>query len=773
MSKSIGIDLGTTNSVAALKKIDTEILINAEGEQLTPSVVSMQIKGHLLKSTKILVGRHALDWMIQDPKNTIVSIKRLMGRGFSDAEIKKLLAEERFSYQVKPLSDASGQSLCVVLNKKEYTPEQISANILEKIKKDSEKQLKEKIDHAVVTVPAYFNDKQKTATRRAAALANIKVQRLLPEPTAAAISFGVDNLQPGEAKTIMVFDLGGGTFDLSILTIADGQFIEQGKGGDMWLGGDDIDDLIRQYVYSETEEENELESLSELIDKLDNRDKNRFLGELKQKIEQAKIKLSSSDKAYIDILGLLKDEDGDIVDIDIELHREKFEQLLTPFVERTISLSKKLISDINFELDLIDQVILVGGSSNIPLVVKKIKQLFGADKVLQHSRPMLAIAEGAAILAHRLSDSYECPQCGHEVAQDDTTCPSCQFNLEENLIASGLLDIVHSSSHDYFLELDGGKLYKLAEENTPLPFNAHFSFKLVHQDQRLAHFKFSNAVNEQQESIGDLWLSFDVPHKTFDKDNLPDIQLDFEIDINNLIRVSAVLDGYPDINISKTLSRGGVDEQLFLELENSINKVNNDDSMGKSIYTSLEFLNRSLTIADQINHLLDPDTGSMDKKIYNKIIKAHNIAIDIFDHDEAFIGNQYYISNLMGSFGNLIPDKEKKKIENKIARFEEKVNSGKLKEIQKARDEALDELDNYPILGSLMQLSSAEQIVSQSNDSNKAYYFNNAIDNIIDSLEAGYMEKAEQMLSEVLPEAFNILENRSEKKLHIFKEVQA
>jgi len=773
MSKSIGIDLGTTNSVAALKKMDTEILNNAEGEQLTPSVVSMQIKGRLLKSTKLLVGRHALDWMIQDPKNTIVSIKRLMGRGFSDTEIKKLLAEERFAYQLKPLSDASGQSLCVVLNKQEYTPEQISAKILEKIKKDSEKQLKEKIDYAVVTVPAYFNDKQKAATRRAAALAGIKVQRLLPEPTAAAISFGVDNLQPGEAKTIMVFDLGGGTFDLSILTIADGQFIEQGKGGDMWLGGDDIDDLIRRYVYSETEQENELDNLSELIDTLDSRDKNRFLGELKQKIEQAKIKLSSSDKAHIDILGLLKDEDGDIVDIDIELHREKFEQLLTPFVERTISLSKKLISDINFELDLIDQVILVGGSSNIPLVVKEIKQLFGADKVLQHSRPMLAIAEGAAILAHRLSDSYECPQCGKKVAQDDTTCPSCQFNLEENLIAGGLLDIVHSSSHDYFLELEGGRPYKLAEQNTPLPFNAHFAFKLVHHDQRLAHFKFSNEVNEQQENIGDLWLSFDLPRNEFDKDNLPEIQLDFEIDINNLITVSAALDGYPDITISKTLSRGGVDEQLFLELENSINKVNNDDSSGKTIYTSLEFLKRSLTIAGQINKLLDPDTGKMDKKIYNKIIRAHNIALDIFDHDEGFIGNQYYITNLMGSFGELLPDNDKKKVENKIARFEEKVNSGELKEIQKARDEALSELENYPVLGALMNISSAEHIVSQNNDTNKAHYFDKAIDNIIDSLEEGNMKKTEQLLSEALPKAYNVLDNQSDKKIQIFKDIQA
>jgi len=570
----------------------------------------------------------------------------------------------------------------------------------------------------------------------------------------------------------MVFDLGGGTFDLSILTIADGQFIEQGKGGDMWMGGDDIDDLIRQYVYSETELENELDDLPSLIEKMESRDKNRFLGELKKKIEQAKIKLSSSDKAYIDILGLLKDEDGDIVDIDIELRREKFEQLLSPFVERTLSLSKKLIADIGFEADLIDQVILVGGSSNIPLVIKEIKQFFGEDKVLLHPKPMLAIAEGAAILAHRLSDTYECPQCGHEVAQKDILCSSCQFNLEDNLIETGLLDIVHTSSHDYFLDLEGGNNYKLAEQNTPLPFHAHFSFKLVHHEQRLAHFKFSNEVNDKQESIGDLWLTFELANTTLDKDKLPEIQLDFEVDINNLITVSAVLEGYPDINISKTLSRGGVDEQLFLELENSISKVNADDSSNDSFYTSLEFLKRSLHIAEDINQLLDPNTGNMNKSIYNKITRAHNIALDIFDRDESFIGNQNYISNFMGSFGFLLPDKDKKKVEKKMARFEEKVKTGECKEIQKARDEALDELHNYPVLGSLMDIASAEHTVSKNNDSNKVQYFNNAVQNIIESLAENNQDKTQQLLDEVLPEVYNILDNRSNEKIHIFKEIQ-
>jgi molecular chaperone DnaK len=167
------------------------------------------------------------------------------------------------------------------------------------------------VDYAVVTVPAYFNDKQKNATRIAAALAGFKVQRLLPEPTAAAISFGVDTMAEGEAQTILVFDLGGGTFDVSVLTIADGQFIEQGKGGDMWMGGDDIDALLTRYVHERTEREHEVENLPALIERLPAADKNRFLGEMKRNVEAAKIRLSSHDRAVIEILGLLKDEDGD------------------------------------------------------------------------------------------------------------------------------------------------------------------------------------------------------------------------------------------------------------------------------------------------------------------------------------------------------------------------------------------------------------------------------------------------------------------------------
>lgn len=393
MTKAIGIDLGTTNSVAGIKVLDTRIIPNAEGEVLTPSVVCSQGGTSLLSRKKrLVVGRHALEWMQQDPSNTIVSIKRLMGRGFHDEDVQRLLGEGRYHYQIKPLESGSQQSIATVLAGEEYTPEQISAKILDKIRQDCEAELNDTVDYAVVTVPAYFNDKQKHATRIAAALAGLKVQRLLPEPTAAAISFGVDQLDEGEGQTILVFDLGGGTFDISVLTIADGQFIEQGKGGDMWMGGDDIDDLIRRQVYRETEAEYGIENLGGLISALPDADQNRFLGDLRAKVEAAKIHLSSHPKAMIEILGMLKDGDGDILDIEVEISRESFENLLRPFADRILELTRGVLDDIGFEPSLIDRVVMVGGSSSIPLVIEKMQEIFGEEKVMLHQRPMLAIA---------------------------------------------------------------------------------------------------------------------------------------------------------------------------------------------------------------------------------------------------------------------------------------------------------------------------------------------------------------------------------------------
>jgi molecular chaperone DnaK len=653
MSKTIGIDLGTTNSAAGLKRLEVEIIPNAEGENLTPSVVGLQKnKGFFRKQEKFVVGKHALDWMAQDSENTILSIKRLMGRSFNDPEIERLIKEQHYAYKICPLKEGSVNSVAVMLGGKEYTPEQISSMIVKKIKEDCEKHLGEKVEYAVVTVPAYFNDKQKHATRVAAALAGLKVQRLLPEPTAAAISFGVDSIATDEAKTILVYDLGGGTFDISVLTVANGQFIEQGKGGDMWMGGDDVDSLIVNHIFERTETACEISDIPALIGSMPKDERNRFLGDLKRKVEQAKIQLSDKDSTVVEILGLLKDEDGDIVDIEVELSRQQFEAILAPFANRSVELINRVLQDIHFEPAMIEQVVMVGGSSSIPLLQRKVQELFGTEKVLIHPRPMLAITEGASILAHKLADQYECPKCGKDVDQAAQICPHCGFDLAMDLSKRSIKDIVHSVSHDYYLELEDGSDHLLVEKNTPLPLATQGTFSLVHAEQRLAHFKFFNRVGDARESIGDLWLTIDdIPVAG----NRPaEVTLDFKIDEDNIITVTAGLKGNADIKVGRTLSRGGPDERLFLDIEQGITKIN---SSQHEYWTTYDYLQWVMHVAKRINEMADSST--MDTAVIEQSRKQLQTAESLVEKNETIYPQIFFAENLVAQFGRFMPDNQR------------------------------------------------------------------------------------------------------------------
>ena len=540
------------------------------------------------------MGRDALEWRKQDPENTIVTVKRLMGRSFSDEEVQKAIQGQRLTYKLKRHSRGTENSLAIILGGKEYTPEEISSKILEKIKSDAEKSLQDEVEYAVITVPAYFNDKQKHATRAAAAMAGLKVRRLLPEPTAAAISFGVDNIGGEDARTVLVFDFGGGTFDLSVLNISGGQFIEQGKGGDMWLGGEDVDRMLVDYVLKETAEEYEIEDIRATIEAQDAKVKNRFLAELKDAVEKAKIRLSSHEEAFVEILGVLRDADGDLIDVDVELSRDQFNEVIAPTVERIVTLTRKVLEDIHFDHELIDNVLLVGGSSQIPRVVAAMEQEFGKEKVLVHERPMLAIAEGAAILSHRLADTYECPRCGREVSQIAESCPGCGFDLIKHTIEQGVLDIVHTSAHDYYLYLENGRRHLFVEKNMPLPYETTETFALVHPDQKLVHMKFFNVVNEQDESIGDLWLGIEQNEtEGEDQKGKPEgplhVEITLRIDENNLIEVDAAIKELNGVRVSRTLSRGKADEKLLMELEETISEANEEGYTG---YVMIDLIHR-------------------------------------------------------------------------------------------------------------------------------------------------------------------------------------
>ncbi len=266
-------------------------------------------------------GRTAYQLMERDPENTILSIKRLMGGSIKNKGIQDMKKSDYYKFGIMELKGGTEDAVAVVLGGKSYTPEQISAEILKKLKTDAEERLNDEVTHAVITVPAYFSEKQKNATRIAAKMAGLKVQKLLAEPTAAALAYGISDLKEGEAKTVLIYDFGGGTFDLSILNMVDGQYMEAGTGGDRWLGGDDIDRILHRVIYKKVEQEYNIDNLEALINKLPSRKKFQFEGQLREKTERAKIELSSANSSRVSIFGLLEDEEGDFIDIYVDITR--------------------------------------------------------------------------------------------------------------------------------------------------------------------------------------------------------------------------------------------------------------------------------------------------------------------------------------------------------------------------------------------------------------------------------------------------------------------
>ncbi len=754
MAKSIGIDLGTTNSVAAITRVRTEILNNAEGEPITPSCVTMKKRKLPFSKDRYIVGKHALEWKKQDPENTIFAIKRLMGRSIHNPEIQKLIESGKLPYRVQRHSKGSENSLAVLLQDREWTPEQLSSLILKKIRDDAQNNLQDTVDAAVITVPAYFNDKQKHATRNAAAQAGLKVRRLLPEPTAAAISFGVDTVSGDDARTVLVFDFGGGTFDLSVLTMSGGQFIEQGKGGDMWLGGEEIDRLLMDHVLQETAREYGLEDISGLIDKQSASQRNLFWAELKNKVEAAKVQLSVEELASIEILGLLEDEDGDKLDVDCELDRDTFDALIEPVVAATIRMTRQILQDLHFSPELIDQVLMVGGSSRIPRVIAGMQEEFGPDKVLVHERPMLAIAEGAAILSHRLADSYECPQCGHQVGRQDQACAACGFDLDAYIVSHSVLDIVHAAAHDYYIYLENGEKHLLVEKNTPLPIETREVFKLVHPEQKLVHLKFVNIVNEEDESIGDLWLGIEEEKAEEEDDSqeseIRHVVIKLHIDENNLIEVRASLQELPDVQLSKTLSRGQADEQLFLDLEQAITKAN---EKGYSRIGVIDLQHHALSVIRDIHRIVSQETGRVDETLYErskiKIDKAERMAAE----EKVCKPVLNYAYSALNVYGEMIPEEVKDSIREKIRNLEEADEHSGYEETVQAVEELHESLNEIGGVQIFMQLDNAAKICSYNGDRNGEQKFLHAKHEMMQAMEQKDTEKFQELLDRVIPDA--------------------
>jgi molecular chaperone DnaK len=372
MAKTIGIDLGTTNSVVAVMEGGKPKVIPAAdtGRNITPSVV---------EPVKNLVGDVAKRQMILNPKNTIYSIKRLMGRRISDSEVEK--TKKMVPYEVKAGKD---NMVVVEVEGKEYTPQEISARILMKLKKDAEEYLGENIDSAVITVPAYFDDAQRQATKQAGKIAGLKVERIINEPTAASLAYG---LEKKKNEKIAVYDLGGGTFDISILELGDGVFEVKATNGDTHLGGDDFDEKIVDWIAEEFKKENSVDLRSD----------KQALQRIRDAAEKAKIELSAAGEVEIN-QPYITQKDGNPVHLTMKLTRTKLESLVADLIESTMKPVEACLKDAKLDPHDVDEVILVGGMTRMPKVYETVKNYFGKDPN-KSVNPDEVVAVGAAIQA--------------------------------------------------------------------------------------------------------------------------------------------------------------------------------------------------------------------------------------------------------------------------------------------------------------------------------------------------------------------------------------
>lgn len=430
--RAIGIDLGTTNSVVAIADgPKVRVLDNKDGNTYTRSVVSLSRKKG--KEGELLVGDVAYENWQRAPKDTILSVKRLMGRGIADKEVQKVKSNKEFLYEVVEPTEGTRDSVRVIMGGKEYSPSQISAMILKKIKEDAEYRLGESVTDAVITVPAYFSQAQKAATRRAGQEAGLRVMKVMDEPTAAAISYGMDNIESDEPKYILVYDLGGGTFDISVLMWAGNVFAPLALEGDMWLGGDNFDEVLVNKAVAHIKDEYGIDPAANL----------RCMSMLKAAAQKLKERLTSNRSADFLIPGALQDKDGNLIDVEMDITREQFEDLIRPLVDRTIMLSEKALDCAGLKIDDIAYVIMAGNSTHVPLVQQEVEKKFGAERVKRKDHPKLSVSRGAAKIAAVLYGWVFCQapdltdpgrECGHRNRKEFSVCEKCGAPIDDDEI---------------------------------------------------------------------------------------------------------------------------------------------------------------------------------------------------------------------------------------------------------------------------------------------------------------------------------------------------
>ena len=518
MSKVIGIDLGTTNScVAIMEGTQPKVLENAEGARTTPSVVAFS------DAEEKLIGQPAKRQAVTNPENTIFAVKRLIGRNFEDPTVKKDIQSAPFKIVNSDKGDA-----WIEAKGKKYSPSQISAFILQKMKETAEKYLGQEVSKAVITVPAYFNDAQRQATKDAGKIAGLEVLRIINEPTAASLAYGLDKKSN---KKIAVYDLGGGTFDVSILELGDGVFEVKSTNGDTFLGGEDFDNTIVDYLVAEFKKDNGIDLKS---DKL-------ALQRLKEAAEKAKIELSSAEQTDVNLPFITADKTGP-KHINLKMTRAKLEALVEDLITKTLAPCKTALKDAGLTANDVNEVVMVGGMTRMPKVIETVKNFFGKDPN-KSVNPDEVVAMGAAIQAGVL-----------------------QGDVKDVL----LLDVTPLSLG---IETLGGVSTKLIDKNTTIPTKKSQVFSTAEDNQPAVSIRVLQGEREMaadNKILGNFELVGIAPAPR----GVPQIEVTFDIDANGIVNVSAKDKGTGKEQKIQIQASGGLSEE-------EINKMVKDAESNK------------------------------------------------------------------------------------------------------------------------------------------------------------------------------------------------
>ena len=564
MSKIIGIDLGTTNScVAVMEGGKAKVIENAEGTRTTPSVIAYQDEG------ETLVGAPAKRQAVTNPKNTLYAVKRLIGRKFEEDEVQKDI--DLMPYTI---AKADNGDAWVEVKGEKMAPPQISAEILRKMKKTAEDYLGENVTEAVITVPAYFNDSQRQATKDAGRIAGLEVKRIINEPTAAALAFGLDKKE-GDRK-IAVYDLGGGTFDISIIEISsvDGehQFEVLSTNGDTFLGGEDFDNRIIDFLAEEFNKENGVDLTKDMLAKQ----------RLKEAAEKAKIELSSSSQTEINLPYITADASGP-KHLVVKLTRAKLESLVGDLIDRTVSPCKTALKDSGLSSSEISDVILVGGQTRMPKVQEKVKEIFGVE-ARKDINPDEAVAIGAAVQGGVL-----------------------QGDVKDVL----LLDVTPLSLG---IETLGGVMTKLINKNTTIPTKASQVFSTAEDNQSAVTIHVLQGEREMasgNKSLGQFNLT-DIPSAPR---GTPQIEVSFDIDANGILHVNAKDKATGKENKITIKANGGLSEEEIKKMEDAEKHAEEDKKLKELVDTK----NMAETMIHSVEKSMKDHGDALSKEEKDKI----------------------------------------------------------------------------------------------------------------------------------------------------------